>query len=405
MSMTVDSTASLKPAKPYPEFPLYAHASGRWAKKIRGKTCFFGPWSDPHAALKRYLAEKDDLEAGRRPVVVAADALTVKEMVDAFLNARCLDVESGNLDRRTWKEYEDFGHRMVRVFGGQATVQALGPADFLTLKADLQKTHKSLVSLKGDIRKIKVFFNWAGPGDRGQNLYERPLRFGPGFQSPSTKSIKRQLDKQPLKVFQRKQVRRMLAKAGPRLRAMILLGINCGLGNTDCARLTRKWVSLKTGWLHYPRPKTGVERHCPLWPETIAAIKKVWATRKAPKNPAHDEHLFLTVRGSPFDGTDISHEFRKLADDLGLVCPGFYAFRHTCATIGSRANLQKAIDTIMGDLPPANYMVRSVYDHSQASKKDLQAVVSLVRAWLYPAADATFPSLVVSLPADHPAAV
>ena len=247
-------------------------------------------------------------------------ALIVQEMVARFLNARTTGRGERALDLRTWKEYEDYGQRMIRVFGGQAAVQDLGPADFLKLKTDLQKTHKSLVSLKGDIRKIKVFFNWAGPARRAQPLYQRPLRFGPDFQAPSTKAIKRQLDQQPTKVFSRKQICRLLTKAGPKLRAMILLGINCGLGNTDCARLTRNRINLKTGWLHYPRPKTGVDRHCPLWPETIEAVKKVWAARKVPHDPAHAEHVFLTKRRSPFDGTDISHEFRKLADKIKLEC-------------------------------------------------------------------------------------
>jgi integrase len=403
MSITQDSTTSTRPAKPYPDFPLYAHATGRWAKKIRGQTRFFGPWRDWQAALRTYLADKDDLEAGRRPKrsPTDADALVVQEMVARFLNARRLDVESQALDLRTWKEYEDYGERLIRVFGGSAVVQELGPEDFLKLKADLQRTHKSLVSLKGDIRKIKVFFNWAGPSEKGKNLYQRPLRFGPDFQAPSTKAIKRQLDRQPTKVFSRKQIRRLLAKAGPKLRAMILLGINCGLGNTDCARLTRRRVNLKTGWLHYPRPKTGVERHCPLWPETIEAIQKVWAAKKVPHDPAYRRHVFLTGRRRPFDGTDISHEFRKLADKIKLECSGFYALRHTFATIGSRANLQKALDTIMGDVPPANYMVRSVYDHGKASKSDLRTVVNLVHAWLYPAGTNSAPS---SGPNENPSA-
>jgi len=43
-----------RPAKPRPDFPLLAHATGRWAKKIKGKLHDFGPWNDPEGAERGY---------------------------------------------------------------------------------------------------------------------------------------------------------------------------------------------------------------------------------------------------------------------------------------------------------------------------------------------------------------
>src|SRR5438067_13877806 len=93
-----DKTA--KPEKPRPDFPLFPHATKRWAKKIRGKMHYFGPWEDPDGALKKYLDQKDALHAGRKPREVSA-GVTVKELCNTFLNAKNALVESGELTLRS----------------------------------------------------------------------------------------------------------------------------------------------------------------------------------------------------------------------------------------------------------------------------------------------------------------
>jgi hypothetical protein len=59
-----DSTTAPAPGKPvklikpYPEFPLFAHAAGVWAKETRGRLVYFGPWEDPDGALNEIRGAK-----------------------------------------------------------------------------------------------------------------------------------------------------------------------------------------------------------------------------------------------------------------------------------------------------------------------------------------------------------
>jgi hypothetical protein len=63
-----------KADKAFPDFPLCKHATGRWAKRVRGKIRYFGgvPGDENgQKALAKWLEVKDDLLAGRTPRATA----------------------------------------------------------------------------------------------------------------------------------------------------------------------------------------------------------------------------------------------------------------------------------------------------------------------------------------------
>jgi integrase len=182
-------------------------------------------------------------------------------------------------------------------------------------------------------------------------------------------------------MFEADELRRLLGAAGAPMRAMILLGINCGFGNADCGRLPLAALDLERGWISYPRPKTGTPRRCQLWTETIEALKEALARRPAPKDPADAGLAFLTLQGGSWhkkiEDNPISKEMRKLLDALGINGQrNIYALRHTLETKGGEAKDQMAVDHIMGH---ARDDMASVY-REHISDARLQAVTDHVHA-------------------------
>src|SRR4029077_16629742 len=132
------------------------------------------------------------------------------------------------------------------------------------------------------------------------------------------------------------------------------------------------------------RPKTGVARRCPLWPETVAAIKEALANRPEPKEKADQSLVFLTQRGYSWhkDNSDspITKEMRKLLDKLSLNGHrNFYTLRHTFRTIADESKDQPAVDHIMGHESPH---MSSIY-REKISEERLKAVTDQVRGWLF----------------------
>src|SRR5262245_23458948 len=92
--------------KPYPEFPLTPHPTGRWCKKVRSKLWYFCAFDDGwEAALARYKNEIDDIQAGRTPRARNKHGVRLRDLCNHFLHAKRQRVEEGTLTLHCWYDY------------------------------------------------------------------------------------------------------------------------------------------------------------------------------------------------------------------------------------------------------------------------------------------------------------
>src|SRR6185295_11006258 len=199
----------------------------------------------------------------------------------------------------------------------------------------------------------------------------------PEFVKPPKRAMRQAKHARAEQMFDPPEIKALLEAAGPQMRAMILLGLNAGLGNTDVATLPKSAVNLKKARLDFPRPKTGVARRAVLWPETVAALKVVEGIRPKAKVAGDDKLVFITKYGKPWVKVDppkrtkvgvgvntrvgqtarvavvkdaVVLEFGKLmrATKTHITGRGFYALRHTFRTVADEIGDRRAIDLIMG---------------------------------------------------------
>ncbi len=176
------------------------------------------------------------------------------------------------------------------------------------------------------------------------------------------------------------------------MRAILLLGINAGLGNQDIADIKRSDIGkLKPkgeNWIDLPRGKTGAPRRFVLWPETTAAIKRYLVHRPRAAGADNRERLFLTRTGLAWvhqDGelrTDsIGTEFAKARKLAKVKRRSFYDLRRTFRTIAAQTRDREAVDFVMGHVEDANDM-DAVYTQWIDDER-IKRVCDHVRQWLH----------------------
>jgi integrase len=168
---------------------------------------------------------------------------------------------------------------------------------------------------------------------------------------------------------------------------MILLGINCGFGNADCGNLPLSALDLEHGWIDSPRAKPGLPRRCPLWPETVKALRDVLPARPEPKKAEHAGLVFVTRCGDNWAKetaenpvTNLMAKWFKKLGINGRKGLEFYTLRHTFRTVADEAKDQPAVVFNMGhEVPHTSAVYRETISDAR-----LKAVADYVRRWLFP---------------------
>lgn len=392
-----------RPPKPYPEFPLCAANNGFWQKKIRGKIHYFGRWGRVvdgklsriredgcwQEALEEYKSQVDDLKAGRTPRVKGGEGLTVGELRGRFLTSKSRALDASEINARTYGEYRAIADRLMSVFGENRLVSDLAADDFEALRDGMAKQWGP-VRLGNAIQQVRTVFKYGYE----TGLIDKPVRFGPSFKKPSASVLRRHRAQNGERMLEADELRRLLGAATVPLKAMVLLGINCGFGNHDCATLPLSALDLEGAWIRFPRPKTGVDRRCPLWSETVTALREAIAARPEPKDDDAADLAFVTTRGRPWLSRGIANPVsvatRDLMKDVGVHGKGigFYTLRHVFRTIADGSRDQVAVNYIMGHTDAS---MAATY-RERIDDARLRAVVEHVHAWLFaepPADDGT----------------
>lgn len=387
---------STKAAKPHKDFPLFPHATGRWAKKVRQKLVYFGKVADDpdgQTALARWLEQKDDLLAGRS--IRTGEGLTCRDLANGFLEAKERLADAGEISRSHWFDYHRACERMLDCFGKTTAVASLRPDDFDRLRSKIAETWGP-VALGNEIQRIRSVFKWGYDSE----LLKAPIRFGQSFKKPSKKVRRLARKASGEKLFTAHELRIIIAAADTPLKAMILLALNAGFGQTDLSTLPLSRLDLSKGWHTYERPKTGTDRRAPLWPETIKALKEAIAKRPKPKSADDADMVFVTRFGERWvrlkwaqteTGVErnawidsIGMTFRKLVRKLGINRPGasFYTLRRTFRTVADEAGDQPAAMFLMGHADDDADM--SATYRQRIDDARLTAVTGHVRKWLFP---------------------
>jgi integrase/recombinase XerC len=238
----------------------------------------------------------------------SAGSLTLGRAVELFLGAKAAEGAA----TKTLGWYRMILSRLQRSLGDERLVDGLDPAQLRAWLLDLRAT-LAPVSVAGYVRTLKAFGNW---------LAAEELARAPGLRSLRKPRVPDKL----VEPVTDDVMRRLLAAAGVRDRAILLLLLDTGLRVSEAAAL--RLGDLRADGTAKVLGKGAKERIVPVGSTARQAIVRYLAKRGA---GSEIDALFLGRRG-PLDARGIQQVVRRLKTRTGVVgrlSP--HSLRHTFA--------------------------------------------------------------------------
>ena len=295
----------------------------------------------------------------------------VQTICNAFLTHAAQRVQQGRLKPITFAEYRRVIDRIpIRCLASKLNRAVLSEiSDHLSVGAPS--------SIKKRLTIVRMILKHAF----NIGLIDRPV-LAAGLAVPSKAEIRRYQATKPAKLFDRSDIRSILsAVEGSWMHSAVLLGISCGFHSIDVATLT--FGHIRSGFVDFPRSKTGIARKAWLWPEVEAALS---AESLRGRDPARTlgksfEPIFRNAFGSPLI---VEHETGTRTNSIARAwrqynLPNSFSWlRHTFRTIADESGDNAAVRRIMGHELPG---MDQIYVQ-KISDERLKAVGQYVREWL-----------------------
>ena len=207
--------------------------------------------------MERYLEQAAYLHSGKMAETKPSDNLSIKTLCNLYLDYQKSRVTIGEIKPRQVYDQTRLLRHFARYIGPNRVVSDISTIDLQNYRNKLIKSGKAPNTINNHISAIKAMYHWAMDNE----LIDY---------APNLKAIKKiSASKTEKPVFSATQLAKLFSEADTQMKAMILLGLNCGFGCTDCAQLKWESLDLKRARVSFPRGKTGIPRNLPLVKEGI----------------------------------------------------------------------------------------------------------------------------------------